>query len=121
MTVHTITKENFDAFIKQNELVVIDFSAEWCGPCKSFAKVCEKAAVEFPQTIFGNVNIDKQPELARDFNVQSIPFVLILRHGIAVFAQAGTMPFATLANLIHQAESLDIALVEKKIREQEPK
>jgi thioredoxin 1 len=121
MSIHTLSKENFDLFIHENEIVVIDFGAEWCSPCKSFAKVFAKATTEFPQAAFGNVDIDKQPELAKDFNVQSIPFVIILRHGIAVFAQAGAMSFATLANLIQQAESLDIAEIEKKIREQEAK
>ncbi|MGB6977129.1 MAG: thioredoxin family protein [Gammaproteobacteria bacterium] len=121
MTIHTVNQENFDAFIKQNDLIVIDFSAEWCSPCKSFAKVFDKAATEFPQAAFGNIDIDKQPQLAKDFNVLSIPFVLILRRGIAVFAQAGSMSFATLANLIRQAESLDIAQIEQKIREQESK
>lgn len=114
-----LTKENFDQTVTDNEFVLIDFWADWCGPCKQFAPVYEKAAGENPDLVFGKVDTEAQPELAAAFGIQSIPTLMIVRDQVAVFAQPGALPEAALTDVIGQARNLDMAEVRKAIAEQE--
>ncbi|WP_330461152.1 thioredoxin [Streptomyces sp. NBC_00820] len=115
-----LTKENFDQTVSENSFVLIDFWATWCGPCRQFAPVYEKAATENPDLVFGKVDTEAQPELAQSFGIQSIPTLMIVRDQIAIFAQPGALPEAALTDLIEQARKLDMDQVRKDIaKEQE--
>ncbi|GAA2736354.1 thioredoxin [Streptomyces nogalater] len=114
-----LTKENFDEMVSGNEFVLIDFWASWCGPCRSFAPVYEKAAEENPDLVFGKVDTEAQPELAAAFEIQSIPTLMIVRDQVAVYAQPGALPEQALADLIKQARALDMDEVRKSIAAQQ--
>ncbi|MFF9298504.1 thioredoxin [Streptomyces sp. NPDC014764] len=114
-----LTKENFDQTVTDNEFVLIDFWAEWCGPCKQFAPVYEKAAADNPDLVFGKVDTEAQPELAAAFGIQSIPTLMIVRDQVAVFAQPGALPEAALTDVIGQARKLDMDQVRQQIAEQQ--
>ncbi|MFF0584499.1 thioredoxin [Streptomyces sp. NPDC003781] len=114
-----LTKENFDQTVTDNDFVLIDFWAEWCGPCKQFGPVYEKAAEANPDLVFGKVDTEAQPELAQAFGIQSIPTLMIVRDQVAVFAQPGALPEAALTDVIGQARKLDMDEVRKAVAEQQ--
>ncbi|MFF7970166.1 thioredoxin [Streptomyces sp. NPDC007905] len=114
-----LTKENFDQTVTENEFVLIDFWASWCGPCRQFAPVYEKAAEENPDLVFAKVDTEAQPELAQAFGIQSIPTLMIVRDQVAIFAQPGALPEAALTDVIGQARELDMDEVRKSIAAQE--
>jgi len=114
-----LTKENFDQTVTDNEFVLIDFWAEWCGPCKQFGPVYEKAAEANPDLVFGKVDTEAQPELAQAFGISSIPTLMIVRDQVAVFAQPGALPEAALIDVIGQARKLDMDEVRKAVAEQQ--
>ncbi len=107
MSAITLTADNFDDVLDKNELVVIDFWAEWCAPCKSFSKVIEQLSAKHSDVVFGSVDIDKEKELAEDFHIMSVPSVMILRRRVIVFAETGALTEQAMQDLLHQAKSLD--------------
>lgn len=113
-----LTKENFDQTVSENSFVLIDFWAEWCGPCRQFAPVYEKAAEANPDLVFAKVDTEAQPELAQAFEIQSIPTLMIVRDQVAVFAQPGALPEAALTDVIRQARGLDMDEVRKSIADE---
>lgn len=115
MSTVELTKENFDQTVMDNDFVLIDFWASWCGPCKTFAPVYEKAAESNPDLVFGKVDTEAQTELAAAFGIQSIPTLMIVRDRVAVFSQPGALPEAALEDVIGQARALDMDEVHKSV------
>lgn len=115
MSTLEITKENFQSTYEKNDIVIIDFWAEWCGPCKSFAPIYEKVSGQFPNIVFGKIDTEKQPELAAHFEIRSIPTIMVIREGIELFFQAGAINEELLTELAQKVSSLDMEEVKKKI------
>ena len=114
-----ITKDNFEETVTKNNMVIIDFWAAWCGPCRGFAPVFEAASEKHTDVVFGKVNADEQQELAAAFSIRSIPYVTLLRENVILFAQAGALPGEALESVIEQARALDMAQIHKDIAEQQ--
>lgn len=114
-----LTKDNFNDIIDNNDLVIIDFWAEWCGPCKSFAPVFEAAAEKYDDIVFAKVNTEEQQELAGMFQIRSIPTLLIFKEQVVVFSQPGAVPESGLEQLVDNAKELDMNMVREKIAEKE--
>ena len=114
-----VTKENFAEVIEGNDIVVVDFWAPWCGPCKSFAPVFEAAAETNPETTFVKINTEDQQELAGHFQIRSIPTLMVFREQVLIFSQPGVLPESALANLVKEIKALDMGVVRKEIAAQE--
>ena len=117
MSTVELTKENFDEVVSSNDFVLIDFWAAWCGPCRMFAPVYDKASQEHADLVFAKVDTEAQPELAAAFQIQSIPTLMIVRDKVAVFAQPGALPAPALEDVIAQARGLDMDEVHKAVAE----
>ena len=114
-----ITNDNFDDTVTSNDIVLVDFWAEWCGPCRQFAPVFEQASVDNPDLVFGKVDTEAQPELQMAFNVMSIPTLMIFREQVLLFSQPGSLPGPVLTDLIEKVRAVDMADVHAEIAKQE--
>jgi thioredoxin len=119
MATMDLTKENFEQTVNSNPIVIIDFWAPWCGPCRGFAPVFEKASESHPDVVFAKVNSDEQQELAGAFNIRSIPTLMVFREKVILFQQAGALPGQALEQVLTQAKSLDMAKVHEEIAQQQ--
>lgn len=117
MATQTITSENFQKTISQDGIVLLDFWAEWCGPCKRFSPIFEEVSEEFPDHTFGKIDTEANQELSAALQVQSIPTLMVFRDGVLLARESGLLPPAVLQDLITQAENLDMDDVRRKLQE----
>ncbi len=114
-----VTKENFTEVIEGNDIIIVDFWAPWCGPCRSFAPTFEKVAEANPDMTFAKINTEQEQELAAQFQIRSIPTLMVFREKVIIFSQPGVLPESALTELLSQVKALDMEQVHKEIAEQQ--
>jgi thioredoxin len=114
-----ITKDIFNDTINNNNIVVVDWWAEWCGPCRSFAPVFAEASEKHTDIVFGKIDTETQPELAAMARITSIPTLMVFREGILIFSQAGALPTSSLEELIGKVRELDMEQVHAALAAEE--
>ncbi|MBF0381256.1 MAG: thioredoxin [Magnetococcales bacterium] len=119
MATTDLTKENFQQIISDNDMVIVDFWASWCGPCKTFAPIFEKVSEQFPDIVFAKVETDQQQELASSFQIKSIPTLMIFREQIIIFSQPGMLPEEPFVEIIGKASALDMDEIRKEVEKQQ--
>jgi thioredoxin 1 len=116
-----LTKDNFESTITENQFVIIDFWAPWCGPCRSFAPTYEKVSEDHDNIVFGKVNTEEEQELAMHFQVRSIPTLMIFRDNIIIFSQPGALPESAFRELLTKAGELDMDEVRAQVEAEQQK
>lgn len=121
MATMELTAQNFETTIENNKIVIIDFWAEWCGPCKRFAPIFEESSEKYTDVCFGKVNTEEQQELASHFGIRSIPTIIVFREQIGIYQQPGALPPEALDELIGQIKELDMDSVRAEIKANQEK
>jgi thioredoxin 1 len=119
MAVIELTSDNFDQVVTGNDMVIIDFWAPWCGPCRSFAPVFEAASAKHPDVVFAKVNTDEEQDLSSQFGIRSIPTLMVFRQQVILFSEPGAMSGRDLDGVVEQARTLDMDEVRRQIAAQQ--
>ncbi len=119
MSIIELDKTNFERTVLENPIVLVDFWADWCGPCKSFAPVFDKAAAGNPDITFAKVNTDVETELATLLQIRSIPTLMVFREKVLLYAEPGALPEKVLNELIHRVRTIDMDEVRRRVAEHE--
>jgi len=114
-----LTAKNFQEYVEKPGILVIDWWATWCGPCRAFAPIYEKASDAHSDVVFGKIDTDAEQELAMTFEIRSIPTLMVFRDQVLVFARPGMIPGAGLDDLLEKVKALDMEEVHRKVAEQE--
>lgn len=114
-----LDKDNFEATITDNDIVIVDFWAPWCGPCKSFSPIYEKLSDKHEDIVFAKINTEDQQELGASFNIRSIPTLMIFCEQIVIFSQAGALPESAMEEIIAKVRELDMDMVRADIEKQQ--
>ncbi|QSQ12586.1 thioredoxin [Myxococcus landrumensis] len=116
-----ITKDNFKETVGKDGIVILDWWAAWCGPCRAFAPTFEAASSKHPDVVFGKIDTDAQPDLSGAFEIRSIPTLMVFRDGILLFSQPGALPASALEELLKQVRAVDMVQVKKEVEERRSK
>jgi len=114
-----LTKEDFEQTVTSNPIVIVDFWAPWCGPCRGFAPVFEQSSEHHTDVVFAKVNTDAEPEIAGAFNIRSIPTLMVFRENVVLYQEAGALPAASLEQVVSQVKAIDMAKVHAEIASRE--
>lgn len=121
MATVALTEKNFESTVASHDVVVIDFWASWCGPCKAFSPIYERVSEQYPDVVFGKVDTDQEQALAGAFQIRSIPTLMIFREKIIIFSQPGMLPEPSFVEVLEKAKALDMEQVRKDIAEHQKK
>lgn len=118
MATVTLTKENFQQTVTGDGIVLVDWWAAWCGPCRAFAPVFEKASQEHPDIVFAKIDTEAEPELSMAARITSIPTLMVFRDGILIYSEPGALPSTALSQLIQAVRDVDMDEVRQKVAAQ---
>lgn len=119
MAIVTLTQANFEDTITSKDIVIVDFWAPWCGPCRSFAPIFESTSEKYPDIVFAKVNTDEERDLGSHFQIRSIPTLMIFREQVIIYSQAGSLPASGLVDVITKAQELDMDTVRKEMTKED--
>lgn len=120
MSTINLTADAFEACVNSNPIVVVDFWAEWCAPCKAFSPVFEQVSEKYPAATFAKVDVEAEVDLSDLFEIRSIPHLMIFKQGILIYSEAGSMPESMLVDLVEQATVVDVSDIKAELDTKHP-